>query len=268
LAFVAAIFNQCPGLEPLSKEELEKAGLLEDDFGDSREERAFRMWINSLGIKDLYVNSLFEDVKDGLGLLKVIDHIEHGIVDWKKVEMQPNNKYKKCSNNNYAVDLGKTKEMHLSLVGIGGSDIVDGNKKLILGYVWQLMRKHTLKFLAEVQAKKFGGKPVTDEMIISWANETVKASGKDSKMASYKDPTLADSIFFIDLLNSVNSQVINWEYVTEGKTPEDRLNNARYSISVARKLGATIFLLPEDIVEVKPKMILTFVASIMSLQKE
>jgi plastin-1 len=166
------------------------------------------------------------------------------------------------------VDLGKTKEMHLSLVGIGGSDIVDGNKKLILGYVWQLMRKHTLKFLAEVQAKKFGGKPVTDEMIIAWANETVKASGKDSKMASYKDPTLADSIFFIDLLNSVNSQVINWEYVTEGKTPEDRLNNARYSISVARKLGATIFLLPEDIVEVKPKMILTFVASIMSLQKE
>jgi plastin-1 len=31
--------------------------------------------------------------------------------------------------------------------------------------------------------------------------------------------------------------------------------NAKYAISIARKLGATIFVLPEDIVEVKPKMV-------------
>jgi len=129
------------------------------------------------------------------------------------------------------------------------------------------MRHHTLKFLAEVQSKKFGGKAVTDEMIISWANDTVKQSGKDSKMHGFKDPTLADSIFFIDLLAAVEPRVISWENVLEGKTPEDRLQNARYAISVARKLGATIFLLPEDIVEVKPKMIMTFIASIMSVQK-
>jgi len=267
LAFVAAIFNQCPGLDPVSKEELDKAGLLDDDFGDSREERAFRMWINSLGVKDLYMNSLYEDVKDGIGLLKVIDKIEPGLVDWKQAEMQPNNKFKKVSNNNYAVVLGKSKNLNLSLVSTGGPDIVDGNKKLILGLVWQLMRHHTLKFLAEVQSKKFGGKAVTDEMIISWANDTVKQSGKDSKMHGFKDPTLADSIFFIDLLAAVEPRVISWENVLEGKTPEDRLQNARYAISVARKLGATIFLLPEDIVEVKPKMIMTFIASIMSVQK-
>jgi len=86
-------------------------------------------------------------------------------------------------------------------------------------------------------------------------------------MHGFKDPTLADSIFFIDLLAAVEPRVISWENVLEGKTPEDRLQNARYAISVARKLGATIFLLPEDIVEVKPKMIMTFIASIMSVQK-
>jgi len=267
LAFTAAIFNQCPGLDPISKEELDKAGLLDDDFGDSREERAFRMWINSLGIKDLYMNSLFEDVKDGLGLLKVIDRIEPGLVDWKQAELQPNNKFKKVANNNYAVTLGKGKELNLSLVGIQGSDIVDGNKKLILGYVWQLMRHHTLKFVAEVQSKKFGGKPVTDEMIIAWANDTVRQSGKDSKMAGFKDPTLSDSLFFLDLLAAIDPRVIAWENVNEGKTSDDKLQNARYAISVARKLGATIFLLPEDIVEVKPKMMLTFIASVMSVQK-
>jgi plastin-1 len=30
--------------------------------------------------------------------------------------------------------------MKLSLINIGGIDIVDGNKKLILAIIWQLMR--------------------------------------------------------------------------------------------------------------------------------
>jgi len=268
LAFTAAIFNQCPGLDPLTQEELDKAGLMDDDFGDSREERAFRMWINSLGIDKVYVNSLFEDVKDGLVLLRVIDRVEPGLVSWKQVEMNPNNKFKRVSNNNYAVVLGKTKELNLSLPSTGGSDIVDGNKKLILGYVWQLMRHHTLKFLAEVQAKKFGGRPVTDQMIIDWANDTVRAQGKDRKISSFKDQKLADGLFFLDLLTAIESRVVSAEYVIDpAHEQKEKLDNARYAISVARKLGATIFLLPEDITEVKPKMILTFLASIMALQK-
>lgn len=35
-----------------------------DDVEASREERAFRLWINSLGIPT-YVNNLFEDVRTG-----------------------------------------------------------------------------------------------------------------------------------------------------------------------------------------------------------
>jgi len=265
LAFTAAIFNQCPGLDPLTEEELEKAGLMDDDFGDSREERAFRMWINSLGLSGVYVNSLFEDCKDGIALLKVMDHIEPGIVHWRSVEMNPTNKFKKVSNCNYVVNLGK--QMKFSLVGIGGPDIVDGNKKLLLALVWQLMRLHTLKFLAQVQADKFGGGEVTDQMIIDWANDTVKAAGRSTSMASFKDKSLSNGLFFMDLLFAVESRIINWDYVTTGENEEDALLNAKYAISVARKLGAVIFLLPEDIVEVKPKMILTFVASIMSLKK-
>jgi len=174
LAFTAQLFNACPGLEPLKEEEQkELAGLMDDDAGDSREERAFRMWINTLGISDLYINNLFEDCKDGLTLLKVIDKIEPGTVLWKKVEMKPNNKFKKLSNCNYAIVLGK--QLKLSLVTTGGSDIVDGNKKLLLGFTWQLMRYHMLKFLAGLSR---GGKQLTDEDLLNWANETVSKSGK------------------------------------------------------------------------------------------
>jgi plastin-1 len=42
--------------------------------------------------------------------------------------------------------------------------------------------------------------------------------------------------------------------------------NAKYVISCARKVGATVFLTPEDIVEVKSKMIVTFVASLWTAE--
>ena len=61
----------------------------------------------------------------------------------------------------------------------------------------------------------------------------------------------------------INNRSINWELVTAGETEEEREGNAKYVISVARKLGCCVFLTWEDITEVKPKMIMTFVASVM-----
>lgn len=259
LAFAASIFNTNPGLEPLSEaENLALAELMNDDFGDSREERAFRMWMNTLGIQNFYINGLFEDCRDGLALLRVMDHIEPGIVEWNKAEMIPSNKFQKLTNCNLAVDTGK--KMNFSLVAIGGTDIQDGNKKLILAIVWQLMRYHTIKFLSQLAVN---GAHVSDTQIIQWANNQVKKAGRTSSMSSFKDKSLSTSHFFFDLLYAIEPRIINWDLVTEGSNAEDKLSNAKYAISVARKLNCTIFLLPEDIVEVKEKMILTFVAAIM-----
>lgn len=261
LAFCAAIFNEIHGLEELDEEELvQLIGLMEDDTEGSREERAFRMWINSMAIDGVYINSLYDDLGHGLVLLKLIDAVEPGIVDWHtRVESKPNNRFKQLLNANYAVDLGK--QMKFSLVGIGGVDILAGNRKLILALVWQLMRYHTIKFLS---ALCVGGNTVSEPEIVMWANSRVSAAGFTTKMASFKDQTLSSSRFFIDLLASIERRSINWEIVTPGVEDQDKLLNARYAISLARKFNCTIFLLPEDIVQVKPKMMLTFVAAIMT----
>ena len=94
---------------------------------------AFTVWINSLSIDDVNVNNLYEDLKDGLVLLKIMDQIKPGCVDWKKADIKPSNKFKKILNANYSVEVGKS--LKFSLVGIGGMDIVEGNKKLILSFV-------------------------------------------------------------------------------------------------------------------------------------
>jgi hypothetical protein len=51
--------------------------------------------------------------------------------------------------------------------------------------------------------------------------------------------------------------------VLPGDTDEECENNAKYIVSVARRLGATVFLIWEQIKDVKAKMLAVFVASLM-----
>jgi len=253
LAFVANLFNTCPGLEPV--EEV----ILIEDIEESREEKAFRNWINSLGV-DPYVNHLFEDLRDGIIILQVLDNISPGIVDWKRVNTKkPLNKFKQVENCNYAIVLGK--QLKFSLVGIGGEDINNANKKLTLAIVWQSMRFFVLNFLKKMSK---GGKEVTEQDIVDWANSKVATGGKGGKIDSLRDKLLADSIFIIDLLACCQPQSVDYSLVTPGGNDDERRLNAQYAISCARKMGCSVFLLWEDIVEVQPKMMLTFLGAIMS----
>ncbi|KAJ3354363.1 hypothetical protein HDU91_005784, partial [Kappamyces sp. JEL0680] len=259
-AFVANLFNTMPGLEKLT--EAEMAGLdssLFDSEGD-REARAFALWLNSLGVEP-FVNNLFDDLSDGLVLLQALDKVKPGLVDWKKVNRGPPpiaSKFKKVENCNYVIVLGKA--LKFSLVGIQGSDLVDGIKKLTLAFVWQLMREHVIQTLKSLSS---AGVEITDSDMINWANTAVKNSGKKTSMANFKDPSLRSSHFFLDLVNAIKPGIVNYDLVTPAATGtsvalmlEDQAKlNAQYAVSIARKLGATIFVLPEDIVEVKPKMV-------------
>jgi len=162
-----------------------------------------------------------------------------------------------------AVNVGKD-DLKFSLVGVGGVDITDGNETLTLALVWQLMRHHVLTVLKEVG----GGAPVSEDAMITWSNNLVKSCGKSSHMHNFKDPSLKTGCFFIDLIDSIRPGFIDQSLVLHTDSAEDNMKNAKYAISMARKLGATIFLLPEDIVEVKPKMILTFIGSLMAVGKK
>lgn len=258
LAFTADLFNTCPGLDPVEEEELNKLGMIEDDAGDSREERAFRLWANTLGIQDFYLNNLFDDFSDGLNMLKTIEAVEPGTVVWRQVEKKPKLIFKKNANNSYAVVLGKGAPFKFSLVGIGGSDITQKNKKLVLAFVWQLFRYHSVKFVKELAT----GIDDIEKYILKWANEQVKSFG-GSRISSFKDKSLETGVFYCQLVKSIESKVVDDELITGGTNEEDGLLNCRYAISVARQQDTCIFCLPEDLREVKPKMVLTFFAAIM-----
>uniref|UniRef100_A0ACD6AMY9 Uncharacterized protein n=1 Tax=Avena sativa TaxID=4498 RepID=A0ACD6AMY9_AVESA len=240
-----------------------------DDVILSRDERAFRMWINSLGVAT-YVNNVFEDVRNGWVLLEVFDKVYPGSVNWKLATKPPiKMPFRKLENCNQVINIGK--QLKFSLVNLAGNDIVQGNKKLIVALLWQLMRFDILQLLNKLRFHSQGsqGKEITDADILSWANSKVKASRRNSRIESFKDKNISSGIFFLELLSAVQPRVVNWKVVSKGVDDDEKKLNATYIISIARKLGCSVFLLPDDIIEVNQKMILTLTASIMywSLQK-
>ncbi|GFY84363.1 actin binding calponin homology (CH) domain-containing protein [Actinidia rufa] len=200
-------------------------------------------------------------------LLEVLDKISPGSVNWKHATKPPiKTPFRKVENCNQVIRIGK--KLKFSLVNVAGNDIVQGNKKLILAFLWQLMRFNMLQLLKNLRSRS-RGKEITDADILNWANRRLKSTGRTSHIESFKDKNLSNGLFLLELLSAVEPRVVNWNLVTKGESDEEKKLNATYIISVARKLGCSIFLLPEDIIEVNQKMILSLTASIMywSLQQ-
>uniref|UniRef100_A0A672JP86 Plastin-3 n=2 Tax=Salarias fasciatus TaxID=181472 RepID=A0A672JP86_SALFA len=257
LAFVANLFNKYPALTKPENEDIDW-GLLE---GETREERTFRNWMNSLGVNP-HVNHLYGDLQDALVIFQLYEKIKV-LVDWKcKVNKPPYPKLgahmKKLENCNYAVDLGK--DAKFSLVGIGGQDLNDGNPTLTLALVWQLMRRYTLNVLEDLG----DGTKVNDPVIVKWVNETLANAGKSSKISSFKDKEISSSLAVLELIDAIQPGSINYDLIKTGSlSEEEKLENAKYAISMARKIGARVYALPDDLVEVKPKMVMTVFACLM-----
>ncbi|MBN3272602.1 PLSI protein, partial [Polyodon spathula] len=257
IAFVANLFNTYPALnKPNHGYDL---AMLE---GESREERTFRNWMNSLGVSP-YVHHLYSDLTDASVIFQLYERIRVP-VNWSRVNKRPypalGGNMKKLENCNYAVDLGKN-EAKFSLVGIGGQNLNEGHSTLTLALVWQIMRRYTLTVLSDLG----GGEKVNDEIIINWVNATLEAAKKKTSIKSFKDKSICTSLPVLDLISAIAPNAIREEMVRrdDDLSDDDKLNNAKYAISVSRKIGARVYALPEDLVEVKPKMVMTVFVCLM-----
>jgi len=255
LLFTATLFNNFPALDKVEvPEEVNEIDV------DTPEERTFKNWMNSLEV-DPYVNNLYSQLRDGGIILQLEDKIRPGIVNWKRVN--PISSFKKLGglmrkieNCNYAVE--NAKQLKCTVVNIQGSDLSDGNKKLTLAVVWQLMRAYTLKVLDAAGINDTKTSKEADDLIIGWCNRKLQSAGSDRKFHSFSDRSLSDSVTICHLINAIQPNGADLNNL--GK---NELENARYALSCARRIGARVYALPEDIVGLNRKMVMTVFACLM-----
>ena len=202
-----------------------------------------------------------------------MDFIKPGIVDWKKrvvikekMSRVPARRFQQVlSNCNYTVELGK--QMKFVLVGIAGSDIMEGNQTLSLALIWQLMRVYSLAILVQLNVD---GDPIEEKDIIRWSNKKLAEVGRDVTIKGFKDRSLRSAIPILHLIDVMKPGVLDWNHVKLGDfvRTDDCLLNAKYCITMARKIGAPVYALAEDIVQVRQKSIMTVYAGLMYVDKQ
>lgn len=78
-------------------------------------------------------------------LLESLDKVSPGIVNWKITSKPPiKMPFRKVENCNQVVKIGK--QLKFSLVNVAGNDIVQGNKKLILGMLFKISFSLCIKY--------------------------------------------------------------------------------------------------------------------------
>ncbi|ETO32076.1 fimbrin-like protein, partial [Reticulomyxa filosa] len=208
-------------------------------------------------------------------LCRLLEKMKPGCIQWKAVQIKPRQKFDKIGNCNYAMTIC-SKEFPFSLVGIGGDDIHNGNQKMVRSLLWQMMRYWSTKKLSELS---FGGKDVKDEDILQWANLTISGlrDRHSSEIRSFRDKKLTTGLFYLELLKAVLGEehvrndliYFNIPVLSNPRAPDEhnkeRLANARYAMTIIRMNGADLFILPEDLIGLDSKAVLSTLAAIMTI---
>jgi hypothetical protein len=115
---------------------------------------------------------------------------------------------------------------------------------------------------------------ITEQDILEWANTKLQQvkplAGSDvgaeaPKVWSFKDPVLGSGVVLLQLLHVLSPDLVDPAYVTPGHTAEQRQSNAKYALSLADRMGCSLFLVWEDLVDPpQPRMVLVLLASLMA----
>lgn len=195
ILFSAQVFNSHHGLR--LKEEKKPEPIPEPvETDESREIKVFKNWINSMGLEEVYVSWLIEDLKDGRILLRVLDRFRAKIVDWENKYSPKHSYYVWVANCNYFMELLKENFKQVKIVNIGGKDISDGKTTLVLGVVWQLCKLYWIERCGEIP----------DAELISWANSRVP---QQFHIKTLKDKDISNCMFLLKLIGSINPKVVD-----------------------------------------------------------
>ena len=253
--FIAELFMAIHGLgEATNEEKMALNKLLDATDEIIREEIILRNWINSLKLEGVKkINNLFQDCRDGIILLELIDTMNPGNVNWKLVEFT-NLKNPSKVGRNCQVVIDSIKRCGYKIVNIRNKDIQDGNKVMIIYLVNKLMIQYILK--------KIGVNSLED--LIKWANIKIPTE-KQIKIDSNKIK-LNDELTWLDLINYIEPKCIRWDLIVKNNPSiKDKEMNSKYILSLSRGLGALNFVSWKDITENQNELSWSFLASLYEL---
>ncbi|XP_061855877.1 dystrophin isoform X9 [Colius striatus] len=228
---------------------------------DEREDvqkKTFTKWINAQFAKfgRRYVEDLFNDFRDGRRLLELLECL----TGQKLAKEKGSTRVHALNNVNKALQV--LQRNNVDLVNIGSSDIVDGNHKLTLGLIWNIILHWQVK---DVMKNIMAGLQQTnsEKILLSWVRQSTR-NYPQVNVVNFTS-SWSDGLAFNALLHSHRPDLFDWNTVASQQSPIQRLDHA---FNMARKhLGIEKLLDPEDVATSYPdkKSILMYVTSLFQV---
>lgn len=128
---------------------------------EAAQKKTFTRWANHyMGERMLKINDLFEDLKDGILLINLMELISSKSLG--KYDKKPKMELTMLGNIDLALRFIQSEG--LKLVNIGPKDIYQGTPKLILGLIWTLILRYQINL----------GDSSPKQELINWVNKQIK----------------------------------------------------------------------------------------------
>ncbi|XP_032965609.1 dystrophin isoform X2 [Rhinolophus ferrumequinum] len=229
-----------------------------EDEREDVQKKTFTKWINAQFSKfgKQHIENLFSDLQDGRRLLDLLE----GLTGQKLPKEKGSTRVHALNNVNKALRV--LQKNNVDLVNIGSTDIVDGNHKLTLGLIWNIILHWQVK---NVMKNIMAGLQQTnsEKILLSW----VRQSTRNYPQVNVINFTTSwsDGLALNALIHSHRPDLFDWNSVVCQQSATRRLEHA-FNIAQCQ-LGIEKLLDPEDVATTYPdkKSILTYVTSLFQV---
>ncbi|OQS03804.1 alpha-actinin-1, partial [Thraustotheca clavata] len=213
------------------------------------QKHTFTRWANVFLPPEMALDDLYEDLKDGLRLIALLERISNKSVCVKYNKVV---KYRIHQLENLNHVFGFMQKENVTVTNIGSSDIVDGNTKLVLGLMWTIIKHYQL---ADISVHGVTGK----EGLLLWCKECLQDFPDIVKITNFTT-SWSNGLAFCALIYAFHPDLIPLDDLS----PEHPQENLALAFTTLEKSFEVPQLLQvEDFqVTVDEKSVLTYLALI------
>ncbi|KAJ0160963.1 Alpha-actinin-like protein 1 [Colletotrichum tanaceti] len=235
-------------LEPPHDQGLTRMAFAEQQKWITVQQKTFTKWMNTkLEARELAVKDLVADLSDGVLLIHLLECLSNDTLG--RYASKPKLRVQRFENANTALDFIKARGIQMT--NIGAEDVVDGNRKIILGLIWTLILRFTISDINEegMTAK---------EGLLLWCQR--KTACYDEVEVRDFSGSWNDGLAFCALLDIHRPDLIDYDALDKS----DHRGNMQMAFDIAHKeIGIPKLLDVEDVCDVaKPdeRSLMTYIA--------
>nr|OQO16702.1 hypothetical protein B0A51_16784 [Rachicladosporium sp. CCFEE 5018] len=212
------------------------------------QEKTFGKWLNSkISTRSLQIADLVKDLSDGTILIHLLEILSQESLG--RYAAKPKMRVQRFENANIALDFIKGRKIQLT--NIGAEDIVDGNRKIILGLIWTLILRFTI---SDINDQGLSAR----EGLLLWCQR--KTACYDEVSVVDFSGSWNDGLAFCALLDIHRPDLIDYDKLDKS----DHHGNMQLAFDIASKeIGIPDLLDVEDVCDVaKPdeRSLMTYIA--------